>query len=118
MENLLLLPDILSLYRKFDWQLRQVLLTPEAIAGLDEKTRLLLENAEIVEAEVNALWLSRKSGTDGEAWELRLIGAEAYALFEVFRADQSSEEQADIKSDMEMRLIEYAIPAWRSEKKN
>jgi hypothetical protein len=116
MNELHLLPEILSLYRKFDWQLRQVLLTPEAKAALDEKLTAILGNVEIVEGEIDALWLSRPSGKDGEAWELRLISANAYALFEVFRAAQPNEEREDIKSDMEMRLVEYFFPDLRSEK--
>ena len=77
---------------------------------MHENALTLPSNADIIESEVNALWFSRSSGTDREAWELRLISSNAYALFEVFGSEQTIDEQNDIKNDMEMRLIEYTMP--------
>ncbi len=102
--------EILAQYRKFGWQLRQVLLTAEAKNNLDENAKSKFAETEIVESEVNAFWFSRPSGKENEAWELRLISASPYALFEVFTAEQTADERNDLKSDMEMRLIEFGFP--------
>ena len=60
------------------------------------------------DAEVDALWFSRPSHNNREAWELRLLAQTPYALFETFEPEETEEERDEVKQEMEARLREYA----------
>lgn len=114
MEELLIMPEILGFYQKFGWRLDSILLVPPAFAAVDEETRRLLGGAPIIEAEVSAAWFTRPSTNFLEAWELRLLSAQQFAVFETFPADLPLEELDDARSEMEVRLIEYVTGKPRS----
>ena len=97
-----LFTEITAIYRKHGWQLRRVLLRPETRVELQ-----LPENLPVEEATFDALWFSRPSHNDREAWELRLLAQTQYALFETFEADETEEERDDVKLEMEARLRDY-----------
>ncbi|MGI8836222.1 MAG: hypothetical protein ACR2H4_06245 [Pyrinomonadaceae bacterium] len=101
-----LLEEILALYQKHGWQLRRILLRPESRACF-ESERLPLGAVEAEEATIDALWFSRPSHQGREAWELRLIAENPYALFETFEADELEEERDDVRREMEARMREY-----------
>ena len=92
--------ELTGIYRKHGWQLRSVLLRPETRAALSA-------DVPVKEAEFDALWFSRPSHNDREAWELRLLAQTQYALFETFEADETEEERDDLKLEMEARLRDY-----------
>ena len=92
--------ELTAIYRKHGWQLRSVLLRPETRAALSVDVPLK-------EAEFDALWFSRPSHNDREAWELRLLAQTQYALFETFEADETEEEREDLRLEMEARMREY-----------
>jgi hypothetical protein len=92
--------ELTAMYRKHGWQLRSVLLRPETRAELSVEVP-------VKEAEFDALWFSRPSHNDREAWELRLLAQTQYALFETFEADETEEERDDLKLEMEARMREY-----------
>jgi hypothetical protein len=92
------------MYRKHGWQLRRALLRPETRVELQS---LLPEDSVVKEGEFDALWFSRPSHNDREAWELRLLAQTQYALFETFEADETEEERDDLRLEMEARLREY-----------
>jgi hypothetical protein len=96
--------ELTAIYRKHGWQLRSVLLRPETRVELQS---VLPDDLEIKEAECDALWFSRPSHNDREAWELRLLAQTQYALFETFEADETEEERVDVKLEMQARLREY-----------
>jgi len=97
-----LFTEMTAIYRKHGWQLRRALLRPETRAELQ-----LPEDLPIKEATFDALWFSRPSHNDREAWELRLLAQTQYALFETFEADETEEERDDVKFEMEARLRDY-----------
>ena len=92
--------ELTGIYRKHGWQLRSVLLCPETRAALSA-------DVPVKEAEFDALWFSRPSHNDREAWELRLLAQTQYALFETFEADETEEEREDLRLEMEARMREY-----------
>lgn len=99
-----LFTELSAIYRKHGWQLRSVLLRPETRIELQS----LLPNELVVrEAEFDAVWFSRPSHNDREAWELRLLAQTQYALFETFEADETEEERGEVKLEMEARMREY-----------
>ena len=100
-----LINEIAEVYQKHGWQLRRALLRPETRIELaNEPGRLA--GVKIEEAEIDALWFSRPSHQGREAWELRLIAENPYALFETFEADESEEEREDVRREMEARMRE------------
>ena len=99
-----LFAELTALYRKHDWQLRRALLRPETRVELQS---LMPDDLVISEAECDALWFSRPSHNDREAWELRLLAQTQYALFETFEANETEEEREDVKLEMQAKLREY-----------
>jgi hypothetical protein len=100
-----LISEIVATYERHGWTLRQMLLRPEskgAAANSDS-----IDSAETREASFDALWFSRPSHEKREAWELRLISEQAYALFEVFEADESEEDREGARKEMENRMREH-----------
>ena len=66
-----LISEIVAVYKRHGWTLRQVLLRAESKTAVAESRSF--DNAEIREADFDALWFSRPSHENREAWELRLI---------------------------------------------
>ena len=92
--------ELTGIYRKHGWILRRALLRPETRAEFSVEVA-------VKEAEFDALWFSRPSHNDREAWELRLLAQTQYALFETFEADETEEEREDLRLEMEARMREY-----------
>jgi hypothetical protein len=101
--------EIVVVYLKHGWELRRVLLRPESRTELETWVSAL-DGVAPEEAELDALWFSRPSHEKREAWELRLVAENPYALFETFEADESEEEREDMRREMEARMREYLKP--------
>lgn len=102
--------DIIATYELHGWKLRRVLARPETVSQVSEASDLL-RDAEIRESDFDALWFARPSHAGREAWELRLIAEEPFALFESFEADESEEDRETARREMENRMREHAKPA-------
>ena len=100
--------DIIAAYRKHEWRLQRVLLSRETRLELAAAESELFEGAILQEAPYDALWFARPSSAGREAWELRLVSATPYALFETFEADEADEDREEVRREMEARLAEYA----------
>jgi hypothetical protein len=100
-----LFTELVAIYRKHGWELRRALLQPATLAELQE----LVTELPVKEAAVDALWFSRPSHNNREAWELRLVAQTQYALFETFEADETEEERDDVRLEMEARLRDYVL---------
>ena len=101
-----LINEIVNTYQKHGWQLRRILLRPEARAEIASDS-LLLDGVQLEEAAVDGLWFSRASAEQREAWELRLLAENPFALFETFEADETEEQREEVRREMEARLREY-----------
>lgn len=99
--------ELVATYRKHGWELRSALLQPATLAELHAQEAELLNKVPVREAGFDALWFSRPSHNNREAWELRLLAQTQYALFETFEADETEEEREDVKREMEARLRDY-----------
>ena len=106
--------DIIATYELHGWKLRRVLARPET-AALISRTGALIRDAEIRESDFDALWFARPSHAGREAWELRLIAEQPFALFEAFEADESEEDRESARREMENRMREHTKPAPKSE---
>ena len=95
--------EIIATYERHGWKLRRVLLRPETRAEIESQT---FSDAAIVDSDFDALWFARPSHEKREAWELRLLAAQRYALFEAFETDESEEDREDARREMENRMRE------------
>jgi hypothetical protein len=97
--------EIVGVYSKHGWQLRRVLLRPETRTQFDQNR--VGEQVSVHEGGIDALWFSRPSHSGREAWELRALSENPYALFETFEADETEEQRDEMLLEMENRLREY-----------
>ena len=102
-----LFKEIIVTYRRHGWQLKRVLLKPQTRNGLGDQTNELFDAARTIDSEFDALWFSRPSHAKREAWELRLVAEQRYALFEAFEADESEEDREEARCEMENRMRDY-----------
>ncbi|HEX7294543.1 MAG TPA: hypothetical protein VF251_02245 [Pyrinomonadaceae bacterium] len=107
MKKLDLYKELVTIYQRHGWQLRTVLFRPETIAEMKCGEDDPLQSVTIKDSPVDALWFSRPSHQQREAWELRLLSETQYALFETFEADETEEQREEMRQEMEARLREY-----------
>ncbi len=96
--------EIIATYRRHGWELRRVLLRPTTRSDLGEQSVGLFDEAKLVDSEMDALWFARPSHAGREAWELRLVAEQPFALFEAFEADETEENREEARVEMENRM--------------
>lgn len=101
-----LMIEIVDTYQKHGWQLRRVLLRAETRADFKADVPPL-EGARLEDASIDALWFSRASHERRDAWELRLLAENPFALFETFEESETEEDREEVRREMEARLREY-----------
>ena len=104
MDRTNLAKQIIALYERHGWTLKRALLSKEARAAIDES---IFNNAAIVDSDFDALWFARPSLADREAWELRLLAEQQYALFEAFEADEPEEDREEARLEMENLMRDH-----------
>ncbi len=96
--------EIIATYKKHGWQPRRVLLRTDS-----EELRSVFERElQIRESIFDGIWFSRPSFNEREAWELRLISEQPYALFEAFEADEGEEDREEARREMENKMRDAA----------
>ena len=113
-----LIKEIIDTYQKHGWELRRVLLRSETRAELETETgsdSSPLAGVQTEEATVDGMWFSRPSHAEREAWELRLLAENPFALFETFEVDETEEQREEMRREMEARLREYVYKTVKSE---
>src|SRR5215211_4138245 len=89
--------ELVATYRKHGWELRGALMQPGTLAELQSQEAQLLNRVEVKESPVDALWFSRPSSHNRDAWELRLLEQTQYALFEAFEAEETEMEREEVR---------------------
>lgn len=101
--------EIIATYRKHGWRLERILLSIDTRAEVVGEGVDLPEDAPIEESEIDALWFSRASHGQRDAWELRLVADIQYALFEAFEQSEPEEAREEVRREMEARMKEFVI---------
>ena len=101
-----LITEIVAVYQRHGWTLREALLRAETKAATTSLD--VLGISKVRDSNFDALWFSRSSHEHREAWELRLISEQAYALFEAFEAEDEEEDREQARLEMENRMREQA----------
>ena len=99
-----LFKEIIANYERHGWELRRALLKPATRVDLKKQATEIFNEATLVDAEVDALWFARPSHAGREAWELRLVAEQPYALFEAFEADETEAEREEARVEMENKM--------------
>ena len=107
MNQLELAKDIISDYERHGWKLRRVLLCATTREEIKDAGKVFGDSV-LIDSECDALWFARPSHAQREAWELRLIAEQRYALFEAFEADESEEDREEVRREMENRIRDVA----------
>jgi len=97
--------EIIALYERHGWTLKRALLSSDTRAAIDAS---IFNNAAIVDSDFDALWFARPSHAEREAWELRLVSEQQYALFEAFEADEGEEDCEEARLEMENKMRDFA----------
>src|SRR5215831_15434126 len=108
MDTLELFKEIVTTYERHGWKLKRVLLRTSTQAAFAGRVDQLFKDAALHDCEFDALWFARASNAKREAWELRLLAEQRYALFEAFESDESEEAREEVRREMENRMREYA----------
>lgn len=106
-----LIKEIVSTYQQHGWELRRVLLRPETSTQLTAQLAsdsFSLDGMQVEEALIDGLWFSRASHEQREAWELRLLAENPFALFETFEVDETEAQREEVRREMEARLRDYS----------
>ena len=101
--------EIIATYRKHGWTLQRMLLRPSTRSAVSAGGEEIFQGASINEAPIDALWFSRPSHRQREAWELRLLSETPYALFETFEKDEPEDAREEVRREMETRLLDYVM---------
>ena len=96
--------QILANYEKHGWQLRRILTSS---GSGQPQLAAAFPRAQIVESDIDAFWFARPSHGGREAWELRLIAEQPYALFEAFEGDETEEDREEARLEMQNKMREY-----------
>jgi hypothetical protein len=107
MKKVDLLRELVGTYQRHGWELKSALLSPETIAEFNADPRDPLQSITVKESPVDAMWFSRLSHQNREAWELRLLSETQYALFETFEPDETEDQRDEMRQEMEARLRDY-----------
>jgi hypothetical protein len=99
--------EIVTTYRKHGWSLQRVLMTAETRAAGAELKQSSFADTTVEAAAIDAVWFSRPSHEQREAWELRLVADTPYALFETFESDEPEEQREELRREMEARMREH-----------
>jgi hypothetical protein len=99
--------EIIAAYQRHGWKLQRALLAPMTRSDLGEQAAGLFEEAKLIDSEIDALWFARPSHAGREAWELRLVAEQPYALFEAFEAEETEEEREEARIEMENKMREH-----------
>lgn len=102
--------EIIATYQRHGWELKRVLLKPATRADLERALAALFSAASLSEAEFDALWFARPSHAGRDAWELRHVAEQPYALFQAFEADETEEEREEARLEMEHQMREQVTP--------
>lgn len=100
-----LFKQIIDTYERHGWRLSRVLVTAGARAGLADQVPA---GVSLIDSEIDALWFARPSHGAREAWELRLLSAQPYALFEAFEADETEEDREEARVEIEHKMREHS----------
>ena len=102
--SLQLFNEVIATYQRHGWELKRVLIKPDTRNELIDAE--VFGKASLRDGEFDGLWFARASQGGREAWELRLVAENPYALFAAFEPDETEEEREEARLEMEHQIRE------------
>lgn len=99
-----LIIEILSVYRKHGWTLRRVLLSEDLKNNLGTACDDIFGGITPTSSTLDGLWFSRASKGTLEAWELRHLGANPYALVEIMEGALEEDVREEQLRETQIRM--------------
>ena len=96
--------EIIANYQRHGWELKRVFVKPATRVALQGQVAKLFNEAKLADDEFDALWFARPSNAGREAWELRLVAEQPYALFAAFESDETEEDREEARLEMEHQM--------------
>lgn len=97
---------IIEQYAKHDWRLRRALLSPQTQRSLGGFFSAYHPETAIINGADDALWFSRRSLPDREAWELRRLTDSPFALVTVLEDSLTKDEKEALLAETEARMFD------------
>lgn len=97
--------EIITQYEKHGWTPRRALLS-EAGSGV---YRAAIGEIEVSDSQIDAIWFSRRSKPDSEAWELRRLSGLPFALVAVIPSSADDAEVAATLTRLEDEMRKRTI---------
>lgn len=110
MTDLGAITSIVERYAKHDWVIRRAALSPASIASVGAGLASLYAGVQIEESANEALWFSRRTLPDREAWELRRLSGSPFALVAVREDSLPEDEREELLRDIERRMFDGSHP--------
>lgn len=101
---------IVAQYAGHGWQLRRASLSRASIDQFWQEMAAADPNVALKEDPNEALWFSRRSLPDREAWELRRLSGSPFALVVVLEDSLSDDEREQTLRDTEHRMFDGSHP--------
>ena len=101
---------VIDQYAKHGWQLRRALLSHDTIHRHGEYFQTEYPAAYVTKRESEALWFSRRSLPDREAWELRRLTGSPFALVAILEDSFDDDEREAVLEATERRMFDGSHP--------
>lgn len=101
--------EILETYKKYGWRLQKILLSNELKNELSAaEIKLFSSGVKVSNSKTDGALFSRSSKNSKQAWELRHLHLNPFAIFELIDDKTSATEKEKILKQLENRLEDYA----------
>ena len=101
---------IVEQYKTHGWKLRRALLSAESAKTFAARLTAVMPEVTIVSPPAEALWFSRRSLPDREAWELRRLSGSPFALVALLEDSMDDDEKEEILKATELRMVDGSHP--------
>lgn len=101
---------VIDQYTSHGWRLRRALISSGTVNKLWPDTAAADPEVAIEESASEALWFSRRSHPDREAWELRRLSGSPFALVAVLEDSLDDDEREAILRATERRMFDGSHP--------
>lgn len=101
---------LIEQYSKHEWVPRRAKLKAASIDIIGAELAASFPEVTIVESKNEALWFSRRSLPDREAWEIRRLSGSPFALVTVVEDALGDDEREEFLSETERQMFDGSHP--------
>ena len=102
--------SVIDQYAKHGWQLRRAMVSGETADKLSTEPVFAQARIVAVKSGNEALWFSRRSLPDREAWELRRLSGSPFALVAILEDSFDDDEREAVLEATERQMFDGSHP--------